>query len=129
MALQRVAERRQLGGRWGWEKWEKRGKGEARFELGSRRTSGLNPSICPAANTITSTSNRRRKYGIAGFLTLERGTNLVETRLRYVTTELLSSYFSPLFFLLYFLFFFFLFLIETFFSLLSNDSYGRSRSN
>lgn len=89
------------------ETWERRGK--IRLGFPSRRTSDLNPSICPAANTITSTSNRRRKYGIAGFLTLKRGTNLVqvETKLRYVTTELAPFLFLSSLFLLYFLLSFF----------------------
>lgn len=88
------------------ETWERRGK--IRLGFSSRRTSDLNPSICPAANTITSTSNRRRKYGIAGFLTLKRGTNLVqvETKLRYVTTELAPFLFLSSLFTLFSSFFF-----------------------
>lgn len=108
------------------ETWERRGK----IRLGSP-WSDLNPSICPAANTITSTSTSAQEIrGIAGSLTPKRGTNLVETELRYVTTRaVILSYSSPPF-LLYFLFFFLFFLIETFFSLSLNDhGYGRSRTN
>lgn len=90
------------------ETWERRGK----IRLGSP-WSDLNPSICPAANTITSTSTSAQEIrGIAGSLTPKRGTNLVETELRYVTTRaVILSYSSPPF-LLYFLFFFLFFFFD-----------------